>query len=266
MPFRLAFTAALALVAAPALHAQETAPAPAPAVAPAPAITVEVISEGSGASPAATDVVLIDYRGLLADGTEFDAGQAVMLAVGGVIPGSSAGLQRMRVGGRYRLTIPPALGYGDSQVGPIPPNSTLTFEVTLRDAGPPERARAMQGLPDVRVEAIVPGTGRMPAADELVLIDYAGRLADGTQFDAGQNAVLFVSRVVPGFAQGLMQMRVGGRYRLFVPADLAYGERGAGPIPPNSDLVFEVTLHATNRLSEIGAMMRAAASSALPQP
>jgi FKBP-type peptidyl-prolyl cis-trans isomerase len=266
MPFRSTLAATLALVAAPALHAQEAAPAPASASAPVPAISFEVISEGSGASPAATDVVLIDYRGTLADGTEFDAGQGAMFEVGGVIPGFSEGLQRMRVGGRYRLTIPPALGYGESQVGPIPPNSTLTFEVTLRDAGPPERARTMMGLPDVRVEAIVPGTGRMPAPDELVLIDYAGRLADGTQFDAGQGAVLFVSRVVPGFAQGLMQMRTGGRYRLFVPADLAYGERGAGPIPPNSDLVFEVTLIAANRLSEIGAMMRAAAGSATPQP
>lgn len=260
MPVRHAFALALALLAAPALHAQEAAPV----TAPTPAIIFEVVSEGTGASPAATDVVLIDYRGTLADGTEFDAGQGAMFEVGGVIPGFSEGLQRMRVGGRYRLTIPPALGYGDAQVGPIPPNSTLTFEVTLRDAGPPERARAMMGLPDVRVEAIMPGTGRMPAPDELVLIDYVGRLADGTQFDAGQGAVLPISGVVPGFAQGLMQMRTGGRYRLFVPADLAYGERGAGPIPPNSDLVFEVTLIATNRLSEIGAMMRAAAGSAQP--
>ena len=264
MSVRHAFALALALLAAPALHAQEAAPAP--AVTPVPTITFEVISEGSGARPAATDVVLIDYRGTLADGTEFDAGQGAMFEVGGVIPGFSEGLQRMRVGGRYRITIPPALGYGANQTGPIPPNSTLTFEVTLRDAGPPERARAMMGLPDVRVEAIVPGTGRMPGPDELVLIDYAGRLADGTQFDAGHGAVLFVSRTVPGFAQGLMQMRTGGRYRLFVPADLAYGERGAGPIPPNSDLVFEVTLIATNRLQEIGAMMRAAAGATAPQP
>lgn len=260
MPVRHAFALALALLAAPALHAQEVAPAP----AAAPTIALEVISEGSGVTPAATDVVLIDYRGTLADGTEFDAGQGAMFEVGGVIPGFSEGLQRMRVGGRYRLTIPPALGYGANPVGSIPPNSALTFEVTLRDAGPPERARAMMGLPDVRVEAIVPGTGRTPAPDEIVLIDYAGRLADGTQFDAGQGTVLPLSGVVPGFAQGLMRMRTGGRYRLFVPADLAYGERGAGPIPPNSDLVFDVTLIATNRMAEIGAMMRAAAGA--PQP
>lgn len=253
--------AAVALTLTSVAFAQN-APAPAiPAATPTPAIALETVSPGSGASPTDSDVVLVNYRGTLADGTLFDEGQRVVLPVSRLIPGFTQGLKQMRVGGSYRLTIPAALGYGERTAGPIPPNSTLIFTVDLIDTGPPERARAMSGLPSVTVQAIVPGTGRVPTDEELVLVNYVGRLSDGTIFDQGQGAVFFVNQLVPGFTEGLKQMRAGGRYRLSIPADLAYGANGAGPIPPNSDLMFEVELIATNRLAEIGAMMRAASSS-----
>jgi FKBP-type peptidyl-prolyl cis-trans isomerase FkpA len=261
---RFALMAVLMSSTAPTV-AQDAPPPAAPATAPAPAITLETVTPGSGATPTDADVVLVNYRGTLTDGTMFDEGQRVVLPVGRLIPGFTQGLKQMRVGGSYRLTIPAVLGYGDRQSGPIPPNSDLIFTIDLLDAGPPERARAMMGLAPVRVDSIVSGTGRMPTEEELVLITYTGRLTDGTVFDSGQNAVLFVNQLVPGFAQGLMQMRSGGRYRLFIPADLAYGSSGAGPIPPNSDLLFEVELIATNRLAEVGAMMRVAAASS-PRP
>ncbi len=247
----------LALCAAPAVAQDASASPPA---APTPVITLETITLGSGASPTDADVALVNYRGTLADGTMFDEGQRVILPVGRLIPGFTQGLKAMRVGGSYRLTIPAELAYGPQQTGPIPPNSTLTFTVDLLDAGPPERARAMAGLPSVEVQAIAPGTGRMPTEEELVLVNYTGRLPDGTIFDSGQGVVFFVNQLVPGFTQGLLQMRSGGRYRLSIPADLAYGAQGAGPIPPNSDLLFEVELIATNRLAEIAGMMRAAAA------
>lgn len=246
---------ALAFAAAPVV-AQD---APTPATVATPTITLETITPGTGASPTDSDVALVNYRGTLADGTLFDEGQRVILPVGRLIPGFTQGLKQMRVGGSYRLTIPAELGYGPQATGPIPANSTLVFTVDLLDAGPPERARAMAGLPSVEVQAIVPGTGRMPTEEELVLVNYTGRLPDGTIFDSGQGVVFFVNQLVPGFTQGLLQMRAGGRYRLFIPADLAYGAQGAGPIPPNSNLLFEVELIATNRLAEIGQMMRAAA-------
>lgn len=252
---------ALALGSASVASAQQTAPPTAEvAPAPTPAITLEELAPGTGASPTDGQVVLVDYRGTLADGTEFDAGNRVLLPVDRLIPGFTQGLKAMRVGGRYRLTIPAALGYGDRVAGPIPPGSTLTFEVTLHDAGPPSRARAMQGLRDVEVTAIAQGSGRTPAPGELVLLSYTGRLADGTQFDQGRDVVFMLDQLVPGFAQGLQRMRVGGRYRLFVPADLAYGASGAGPVPPGADLSFEVDLIAAASLSEIGAMMRSAAA------
>lgn len=257
MIFRVAITAfALALTS---VAAAQDAPA-APAVAAAPTITLETVTPGSGATPTDADVVLVNYRGTLTDGTMFDEGQRAVLPVGPLIPGFTQGLKQMRVGGSYRLTIPAALGYGERTAGPIPPNSDLVFTVDLLDTGPPERARAMMGLPMLRVDTIAPGTGRIPTEEELVLVNYSGRLPDGTVFDSGQGVVFFVNQVVPGFAQGLQQMRAGGRYRIFIPADLAYGANGAGPIPPNSDLTFEVELIATNRLAEIGAMMRASSS------
>lgn len=255
MIFRAAITA-FVLALSSAAAAQDV-PA-APAVAAAPTITIETVTPGSGATPTDSDVVLVNYRGTLTDGTMFDEGQRVVLPVARVIPGFTLGLQQMRVGGSYRLTIPAALAYGERTAGPIPPNSDLLFTVDLLDTGPPERARAMMGLPMLRVDTIAPGTGRIPTEEELVLVNYTGRLADGTVFDSGQGVVFFVNQVVPGFAQGLQEMRAGGRYRLFIPADLAYGANGAGPVPPNSDLTFEVELIATNRLAEIGAMMRSA--------
>lgn len=249
--------ALLALLAAMPVSAQDAAPA---SDVSAPAIVLETLTPGTGATPTDSDVVLVNYRGTLADGTVFDEAQRAILPVGRLIPGFTQGLKQMRVGGSYRLTIPAELGYGQQANGPIPANSTLIFTIDLLDAGPVSRARAMAGLPSVEVQAIVPGTGRVPTEEELVLVNYSGRLPDGTEFDSGQGVVFFVNQLVPGFTQGLLQMRSGGRYRLFIPADLAYGAQGAGPIPPNTDLLFEVELIATNRLAEIAAMMRAAAS------
>ena len=70
-----------------------------------------------------------------------------------------------------------------------------------------------------------------------------------------------LDEVVPGFAQGLVQMQRGGSYRMLIPPELAYGEKGSGPIPPNTDITFEVTLQDFKTPGEFQAMiaqMRAA--------
>jgi len=90
---------------------------------------------------------------------------------------------------------------------------------------------------------IKPGKGERPVAESKVIVNYKGMLtADGTEFDAGQEAQFPVGGVIPGFAQGLQLMQPGGSYRLCIPAALGYGETGTGPIPANADLVFEVDL------------------------
>lgn len=90
---------------------------------------------------------------------------------------------------------------------------------------------------------IKPGKGERPIAESTVTVNYKGMLtADGTEFDAGQDAQFPVGGVIPGFAQGLQLMQAGGSYRLCIPAALGYGAAGTGPIPANADLVFEVEL------------------------
>jgi len=97
----------------------------------------EVITEGKGAKPKATDVVQVNYKGSLLDGTVFDDsaqhGGPATIPLVQVVPGWREGISLMPVGSKYRFWIPAALGYGEQGTpgGPIPPNATLVFEVEL---------------------------------------------------------------------------------------------------------------------------------------
>ena len=91
------------------------------------------------------------------------------------------------------------------------------------------------------------GTGKSPAKEDTVTVNYRGTLIDGTEFDSsykrGEPATFPVGGVIPGWTEALQLMKEGAKWQLFIPADLAYGERGAGPvIEPNSTLLFEVEL------------------------
>lgn len=102
----------------------------------------KAIKEGTGPQPKATDMVTVNYRGTLIDGTEFDSsykrGQPATFPLNGVIKGWTEGLQLMKVGSKYQFVVPSNLAYGERAVGPdIAPNATLTFEVELLDVKPP---------------------------------------------------------------------------------------------------------------------------------
>ena len=91
------------------------------------------------------------------------------------------------------------------------------------------------------------GDGKSPAATDKVETNYRGTLIDGTEFDSsykrGKTAVFPVTGVIPGWTEALQKMKVGDKWQLFVPPELAYGERGAGrDIGPNATLIFEVEL------------------------
>lgn len=106
----------------------------------------------------------------------------------------------------------------------------------------------------VTVETLTAGTGPSPTETDVVFVHYVGKLSDGTVFDQSQDIPLPVpgilpegfpmqlSQVVPGFKEALMKMQKGGKYIAYLPADKAYGDQQQGPIPPNSDLTFEVEL------------------------
>eukprot|EP00438_Fugacium_kawagutii_P026343 Skav235400 [mRNA] locus=scaffold487:143096:144073:- [translate_table: standard] len=99
------------------------------------------------------------------------------------------------------------------------------------------------------------GDGRtFPKDGDKLFVEYAGYLPSGQLFDSTKNGDLFsfqlgASQVIPGWDMGLRHMSLGERAVMRVPAALAYGESGTGPIPPNSDLFFEVELHGINALT-----------------
>ena len=99
----------------------------------------EVLTEGTGPKPKASDTVRVHYKGTLLDGETFDdsyaRGEPVEFALAQVVPGWQEGLQLMPVGSKYKLWIPGKLGYGEQGTpgGPIGPNATLVFEVELLD-------------------------------------------------------------------------------------------------------------------------------------
>jgi len=106
------------------------------AVVTASGLVYRSLREGTGASPQATDRVKVHYRGTLPDGKEFDSSyqrnEAIEFRLNGVIKCWTEGVQKMKVGGKSKLTCPPATAYGERGAGGvIPPNATLIFEVEL---------------------------------------------------------------------------------------------------------------------------------------
>lgn len=99
----------------------------------------------------------------------------------------------------------------------------------------------------LQYEILTEGNGPKPKATDKVRCHYHGTLIDGTVFDSsvqrGQPAVFGVNQVIQGWVEALQLMPVGSKWRLYIPSDLAYGERGAGSsIQPNSTLIFDVEL------------------------
>lgn len=106
------------------------------AVVTASGLVYRSLKDGTGANPLASDVVKVNYRGTFPDGREFDSSykrnQAIEFPLGNVIPCWTEGVQRMKVGGKAKLTCPAAIAYGTRGAGGvIPPNATLLFEVEL---------------------------------------------------------------------------------------------------------------------------------------
>ncbi|HVL40200.1 MAG TPA: FKBP-type peptidyl-prolyl cis-trans isomerase [Fimbriimonadaceae bacterium] len=101
----------------------------------------------------------------------------------------------------------------------------------------------------IEIEEIAAGSGVEAKAGDTVEVHYTGRFLNGTKFDSSKDrnqpftVQLGAGRVIKGFDQGLTGMKVGGKRKVKIPADLAYGERGAGGvIPPNTPLEFELEL------------------------
>ena len=114
------------------------------------------------------------------------------------------------------------------------------------------------------------GTGAQPKSTDTVTVNYRGTLTDGTEFDSsykrGQPATFPVAGVIKGWTEALQLMKVGSKYQLFIPPDLAYGPSGQGAIPPNAVLIFEVELLDTKAPQAPGADALKLMPSASPSP
>jgi peptidylprolyl isomerase len=219
-------------------------------------IEVQDREVGDGAVVEVGAELQVHYYGMLEDGTVFDAsrdrGSAFGFRVGDhqVIRGWEDGLLGMRVGGRRRLVIPAALGYGDRGAGPIPPNSTLYFEIELLGLKPPRRppaapsevpAEALQPVKDaegVRYADVTEGDGRRVRPGARVCVDWAswkgGEAAEHTYMRNGCTWYRLDDGDAPPLLDAaLVRMRAGGRRQVVGPGD-----------PP---LVYEVELQATGK-------------------
>ncbi len=231
-----------------------------------------VVSRGpaGGARPSATDFVSVHYEGRRTTGETFDSsyarGMPAEFRLDQVIPGWTEGVQLMREGDEFLFFIPNALAYGDRDVGPvIRAGDDLLFHVALLEVSQPPSADAeawntyfpwKSDHPDVRrtgsgLEYVILESGPAeiapPRPEEFVAVNFEARLAEsgeivGSTFEMGQPEVFPAGAVIPGWSEALSLMRPGDRWMLFLPAALAFGDEGGGPIPPGSDIVFEYEL------------------------
>jgi FKBP-type peptidyl-prolyl cis-trans isomerase len=109
---------------------------------------------------------------------------------------------------------------------------------------------------DLIIQDEVGGSGPGAQTGDIVTVDYTGKFEDGTVFETsiGKRPIQFVlgsGQVIPGWDQGLIGMRAGGKRHLVIPPDLAYGASGYGPIPGNAVLIFEVTMVAITPASPV---------------
>lgn len=217
------------------------------------------VSVGPGAEVQPNSQVSFHYAGWLADGTRFDASLErgapleAPLGKGVLIPGLERALQGMRAGGVRQVVVPPELGYGERAVGPIPANSTLTFQISLLTVSAPRvvpaepsTATTWRTTPTgLKIADLSGCDGPSTPPGSTLIMDYTlwvnGAVVDSSLARSEPLSVeIGKGMVIAGWDEGLRAAPVGCRRLLEVPPALGYGERAAGPIPPGSTLLFEV--------------------------
>jgi len=138
----------------------------------------------------------------------------------------------------------------EAQAKPQPPSPDAQKNLAAGQAFLAENAKkpgVVTTASGLQFRVLAPGSGPSPKRDSIVTVRYRGRLVDGTEFentlDRPEALPFRVEGVIPGWTEALLLMKAGARWEVAIPAELAYGERGAPPrIPPGSALVFEIEL------------------------
>ena len=263
------FPLSLALVLSSPLAAQhgvasKPIPVPTPADVAAPpadaqvtasGLASKVLQAGTGTDhPQPTDMVKVHYSGWTTDGKLFDSsvgrGRPAVYPLNRMIAGWIEGVGLMVVGEKRRLWIPAKLayeGYANK------PQGMLVFDVELLDilrvpavppdvAAPPDDAQKSES--GLAWKVLKPGTGTLhPKRDSIVRVHYTGWTTDGKMFESsyskGTAATFELTKVIPGWTEGLQLMTAGESRRFWIPKGLAY--RGA-PGKPEGMLVFDIDL------------------------
>ena len=225
---------------------------------------IEIV-EGEGSSPKEGDIISINYTGWYLDGDEFDSTSRLghprkfRLGKDKLLPGLEEGVASMRRGGKRIFILPPELAFGaEGRPGVVPSDAWVKFEVEMVEIEPglphrlPWNEAGMEfyttksGLQFVD---FFTGEGEFPELGSTVVIHYSGYLDDATLFDSsylrGRPVEFDLSedRLIRGFVEGLLTMRVGGMRKLVVPPFLGYGEDGFGKeVPPNATLIYDIEL------------------------
>ncbi len=226
-----------------------------------------VLSEGSGDKPQDGEVTAVHFTGWLSDGTNFGGsvgGPPIEFNVGQaeILPGWDEAILLMQEGEKAQFIIPPELAFGAEGIpGLVPADETVTFEMELVSISPPPPTPTpapppasvseedfMETDSGLKITVLEEGEGASPQMGETVFVHYRLWLEDGTQvdnsYDRGQpfQFAMGTNSTIPGWEEGVALMKVGEKVQLILPPELAYGEQGGGPIPPNATLIFEVEL------------------------
>jgi FKBP-type peptidyl-prolyl cis-trans isomerase len=130
---------------------------------------------------------------------------------------------------------------------PKPSPPPLSAEANAQFLADNAKKQGVVTVPGIQYEVLQKGTGAQPDRRDCVTVNYTGTLINGKVFDKtepGKPAVFPAGRLIPGWVEALQLMHAGDKWRLIVPAGLAYGKHGAGDgmIPPDQTLVFEIEL------------------------
>lgn len=223
-------------------------------------LKIKFLTVNKGEKPQNGDIVKVHYRGKLTNDTIFDESYkrgepiAFKLGVGQVIKGWDEGIALMHKGDKAIFTIPAALGYGERDMGIIPPNSTLVFEVELIDFKEGPKPYDVTGKDTVETGSglkyivVSKGSGIKVEKGMNVTVMYTGYFEDGKIFDSSveRNTPIRIpigmGKVIKGWDEGIALLNVGDKARLLIPYDLAYGENARGPIPAKANLIFDVEI------------------------